>query len=210
MKQVKFSQITNLSGQVLKVSHTLSIRYYFKLFIPSLEYLYKYNLPVLLIVLISFSCTTKKAATKQAIVSAPQNKETFILKPFGYEPNIRNFKTNLPSSFKLQIYSMKNMHNPAVIDTIYKFYQRKSTLLIYKNAANRELFFAGNIYNSKIQLKNGVKVGMTRTDFFRCFSDLKPNSKDTIRVSSKKAPNSINFIFKKDKLNVIKIDYYID
>jgi len=166
---------------------------------------------IIIIALTLITACSTKSVTKIAVASRkPLEKDAFIVKPFGYEPSIKNFKTYLPSSFKLQVYSMKNIHNPAIIDTIYKFYQRKSELFIYKNVSNKELFFAGNIYSSKIQLQNGVKVGMNRNDFFQCFSNLSPNKKDTIRISSKRATNSINFIFKDNKLEVIRIDNYID
>jgi hypothetical protein len=156
------------------------------------------------------ACSRKPIAQSAKISVKPLEKDVFIMRPFGYEPTIKNFRTNLPSSFKLQVYSMKNIHNPSVIDTIYKFYQKKSELLIYKNSNKRELFFAGNIYNHKIQLRNGVRVGMSRDEFFRCFENFKPRNDDTIRISSKRAINSINFIFKGNKLKVIKIDNYID
>ncbi len=169
-----------------------------------------FGIVTLIISVVLASCSTKKLVKTPLIDAKPQDKEVFILKPLGYEPTIKNFKTNLPSSFKLQVYSMKNIHNPAITDTIYRFHQKNSEFFIYKNITNRELFFAGNIYTPKIQLKNGVKVGMSKVDFFRCFSNLKSNPKDTIRISSKKAANSVNFIFKDDKLNIIKIDNYID
>jgi hypothetical protein len=159
--------------------------------------------------IVVISCSNKKITTVP-IATNPIDKEAFIIKPFGYEPSIKNFKANLPSSFKLQVYSMKNIHNPTIIDTIYNFHQKNSKFLVYKNRNNRELFFAGNIYTDKIQLQNGIRVGISRADFYKRFNNLKPDQKDTIRISSKKAPNSINFIFKNDKLSVIKIDNYID
>jgi len=168
-----------------------------------------YGAILIMAIMVVSACTTK-TLTKSPLAIKPLDKEIFIIKPFGYEPTIKNFKANLPSSFKLQVYSMKNLHNPSIIDTIYRFHQRKSELFIYKNVNNKELFFAGNIYTDKIELRNGVKVGMARNDFFQCFSNLKPNAKDTIRISSKRATNSVNFIFKNNKLTVIKLDNYID
>ena len=165
---------------------------------------------ILLVSTLITSCLNKKLTKTPPGEIKPLEKEVFILKPFGYEPNLKNFKMNLPSSFKLHIYSMKNIHNPAVTDTIYKFYQNKSEFLIYKNVNNRELFFGGNIYTNKIKLRNGITIGMTRLEFLNCFSNLKSDAKDTIRLSSKKAPNSMNFIFRNNKLIVIKMDNYID
>ena len=164
----------------------------------------------LVILIVAISCSTKSITRPSPIANKPLDKETFTLKPFGYEPTIKNFRVYLPSSFKLQVYSMKNIHNPSVIDTIYRFHQSKSEFFIYKNVNNREMFFAGNIYTTKIKLNNGVKVGMDRSEFYKCFTNMKTSTRDTIRVSTKRATNSINFIFKKNKLDVIKIDNYID
>jgi hypothetical protein len=158
---------------------------------------------------IIFSCSAKHVPQSLPFKIGPVEKEVFILKPFGYDPTIKNFKTYLPS-FKLQVYAMGNFHHPKIIDTIYQFHRLKSQLFIYKNRANRELFFAGNIYDSRIQLQNGIRVGVSKDVFYHCFTNMKPSLKDTVRISSKEALNSINFIFKGNKLKVIKIDNYID
>lgn len=155
------------------------------------------------------SCSHRAAVQNTARSSKPVERESFIAKPFGYEPTVKNFKANLPS-YKLQIYTMKNIHNHAIIDTIYKFHKRKDELLIYKNVNNIEMFFAGRITSDRIKLKNGIMVGMSREDFFKSFTNLKPQTQDTIRISSKRAPNSFNFVFKGNKLIMIKIDNYID
>lgn len=137
-------------------------------------------------------------------------KEIFITDPFGYKPTIKNFTTNLFPQFKLQVYSIKNIHNPAVSDTIYRFYRKKSELFLYKTTDGKELFFAGNIFDSKVVFKNGVKVGIPKNDFFKSFTNLIPTLNDTIIIASKRATTLFKFIFKKDKLQVIKIDNYID
>ena len=101
------------------------------------------------------------------------------------------------------------MSDPTHIDSVFKFIHRSSDLIIYK-ASGREIFIGGNIYDNKVQLKNGVKVGMSREMFFHCFSDLKVSSLDTIRLFNKMSNNKFNFIFRKDKLSAIKIDQFID
>jgi hypothetical protein len=159
--------------------------------------------------LISMSCSHRAMVQSSISISKPVEKESFIAKPFGYEPTVKNFKANLPS-YKLQVYTMKNIHNHSIIDTIYKFHRRKDELLIYKNVNNIEMFFAGRISSDKIKLKNGVRVGMSRDEFYKSFTNLRPKAEDTVRISSKRAPNSFNFIFKGNKLIMIKIDNYID
>jgi hypothetical protein len=156
------------------------------------------------------SCVAKRTVKPLPFESNVMEKEIFIAKPFGYAPTIKNFSTYLPASYKTQVYSMKNIHNPTLTDTIYKFYKKKTELLVLKSAHKRELFFSGSIYDHHITLQNGVTAGMTRKEFFGRFTDLKPTTKDTVRLSSKQALNSVNFIFNGDKLKVVKFDCYID
>jgi hypothetical protein len=173
------------------------------------HHLVKLCLVILLIMMIFSSCGSSKNANK-SIESKPLAKEAFILKPFGYEPNIKNFSTFLPPTYKQQIYTTKNEHYPNITDSIFRFHHKRNELFIYKTNSKKELFVAGNIYDCRIILHNGIRVGMNRTDFFKCFNDIKYMSKDTLRISSRQAINSYNFIFKKNKLIAIKIDNYVD
>jgi hypothetical protein len=170
----------------------------------------KHCLVILLIMMIFSTCSSTEKIKKSPVETKTSDKENFISSPFGYEPNIKNFSTYLPSSYKQQIYTTKNKHYPNITDSIFRFYHKKNELFVYKTNSKRELFVAGNIYDNKIILHNGIKVGMNRSDFFKCFNDLKFNTKDTLRIISKQARNSYNFIFKNDKLKAIKIDNYVD
>ena len=107
------------------------------------------------------------------------------------------------------VYTVKNRLIPTQTDSIFRFYKRKSELFIYK-AYERELFIAGNIYDSRIVLRNGIKVGICRKDFQKCFSDLPVDKNDTIHLTSGKAINSIYFIFRNNVLKVIRIDNHFN
>jgi hypothetical protein len=154
----------------------------------------------------------KKPIEKKPITGMPTSitKENFLVDPFGYKPTIKNFSTQLFPQYKLQIYSIKNIHNPQVSDTIYRFYRKKSELFIYKTTQGRELFFAANIVDGKVVLKNGVKVGITREEFFNGFTNLKQTPEDSVRLGSKRSTTMFNFVFKNNRLQAIKINNYID
>jgi len=169
----------------------------------------KYNAIVLLGITFFTTCTIYKNVDKIG-VTKPLPKENFISNPFGYEASIKNFTAHLPSSYKLQVYTTKNKFYPKMVDSIFRFYHKKTELFIYKTYSKRELFVGGNIYDSRITLQNGIKVAINRDDFFKCFNDLKHNTLDTIRMVSKHAGTSYNFVFKHDKLKAIKIDNNID
>jgi hypothetical protein len=164
---------------------------------------------IVLVITLLIACGVKKGIEKPEFSAGPQTKENFILNPFGYEPSIKNFSVYLPS-YKLQIYTTKNRLNPSVKDSIFRFYRKKNELFIYKTKAGRELFVAANIYDNKILMQNRIRVGIDRSEFFKSFTNFKPSSEDTIRITSKKAGNTYYFIFKNDKLKIIKIDNYID
>jgi hypothetical protein len=132
-----------------------------------------------------------------------------VLYPFNYEPNVKNFSYYLRPCYKLQVYSVRNRLIPTQTDTIFKFYKKNSELFIYK-AYERELFIAGNIYDSRIVLRNGIKVGISRRDFQKCFTDLPVNNGDTIRLTAGRAINSMYFIFRNNILKVIRIDNHFN
>ncbi len=147
---------------------------------------------------------------KSTVVRTPISKEAVLANPFGYKPTIKNLSINLLPYYNLQIYSIRNIHNPQVSDTIYRFYRKKSELFIYKTITGRELLFAANIFDSKVVLKNGVRVGVTKEEFYNSFTNLKPITSDTVIIGSKKAATTQRFLFKHNKLDAIKIDNYID
>lgn len=138
------------------------------------------------------------------------SKENFLTDPFGYKPGIKNFTERLMPDYKLQVYSMKNNHNPKQSDTIYRFYRKKSELFVYKTMYGRELFFAANITDNKVVFKNGVKVGIDREDFFKRFNNFPVVQDDSIKIGTKRATIMFNFVFRNNKLKAIKINNYID
>lgn len=159
----------------------------------------------------TIACVKKPIDKKSMVVTHTSiTKENFLVDPFGYKPTIKNFSSQLFPDYKLQIYSIKNLHNPQVSDTIYRFYRKKSELFIYKTIEGRELFFAANIVEGKVVLKNGVKVGITREEFFNGFTNLKQTQEDSISLGSKRSTTVFNFVFKNNRLQAIKINNYID
>jgi hypothetical protein len=166
---------------------------------------------VFIAVLLISSCKVNQSVRKTNKVSyIPYSKTAFIEKPFGYAPSIKNFTKNLVPPFKIQRFVVANKHNPKQNDTIIKFYKGKSQLFIYKTKFNQELFFAGNICHKNIVLCNGVKVGMSRGEFYNSFIDLKYSPDDTVKIMAQGPGDTYAFIFKNDKIVSIGIQHYID
>ncbi len=137
--------------------------------------------------------------------TVPVMKAQLVQYPFSYEPTVKNFTYYLKPCYKLKVFTSPNRLIPSRTDTIFRFYRNKSELFIYK-AYEREIFIAGNIYDKRIIMRNGIRVGISRKDFIKCFTDLPVDKEDTIRLTSRKALNSMYFVFRKDKLKAIRID----
>jgi hypothetical protein len=175
-----------------------------------MKWIYNIIITSLVLVILVSCSNTHSIAGKDLKDIPPVTQKSFIEKPFGFEPTINNFRKNIVPPYKEQMYTMKNKYDPKLVDTIYRYYLKKSELFVYKTRAGRELFFAGNIYDNKISLFNGVYVGMHRGAFFNSFTDLKFNNNDTVKISSDQRVSRCKFIFKNDKLTGIKIENYID
>jgi hypothetical protein len=157
-----------------------------------------------------FGCKTQNIPNKTAATNKPIPHQTLIEKPFGFEPTIRNFSKKIIPPYKIQRYAVKNQHKTNETDSIYRFYYKKSELFIFKSKFGKEIFFAGNIVDKKIVLMHGIRVGISRKTFFDHFTDVKYTPDDTIKLTSKARMTNYKFVFKKDKLEGIKIDAYID
>jgi len=127
-------------------------------------------LVILLIMMIFSACSSSEKSKKSPVETKPLTKDNFMSGPFGYEPNIKNFSAYLPLSYKQQIYTTKNKHYANITDSIFRFYHKKNELFVYKTNSKRELFVAANIYDSRIVLHNGVKVGMNRNAFLNALT----------------------------------------
>jgi hypothetical protein len=165
----------------------------------------------LLLSVIVSSC--KPAKTFVQIRNAnylPIKKGDFITNSFGYEANVKNFTKNLVPPLKIQKFVKRNIHNPSQNDTIIKFYKGKTQLFIYKTKFKQEMFFAGVIYDKRLIMTNGIKVGMKRSDFFKAFTDLNYSDDDTVKIKLVAPADGFQFIFNKDKIKFIVIQHYID
>ncbi|MDP4210401.1 MAG: hypothetical protein Q8928_16440 [Bacteroidota bacterium] len=161
--------------------------------------------------LIFISCGVINPKPSAMPEAKPTPKEAFIQMPFGYEPTKQNFAINLPHSFKMEIYTLRSKVRPEVKDTFFRFYYRKSELFLFKNNNLKERLTVGKIADNRVVLVNGVKTGISRDKFFKCFTNLQSSLDDTIKIMSKQRTfNSFSFIFKNHKLFVIKFDNKID
>jgi hypothetical protein len=164
-----------------------------------------YVLAISLVALfISSICNAQQKGQAPKTDKNPVSIEAFLSNPVGYELTKANFQNNLPANYKVQIYLMKNKKTESK-DSIIRFYYRKSELFVFKTYRGAERFFSGIVYDSRFQLINGISTGMTRDEFFNCFTNLEKGQKDTIKITQAGIGLGCNFIFKSNKLKAIKL-----
>lgn len=135
--------------------------------------------------------------------------DQFIEKPFGYPETIGHFITNNGNKYRIQKLIVTNKHHPDLKDTIYRFFNRKSTILFYKTYSDKEFLLSGSVKDKKMIMVNGIRVGFTREEFIDSFKDLESiRQKDTVTFQNEGI--QYRFIFKKEKLKEITIDSYFD
>lgn len=159
---------------------------------------------LIVIVLISFSCSTNKST----ITYTPLSQSEFLDSPFGMKESIANFQSITKPKFKTEKVLRKNKHYPEKTDTIYKFKYKKSSVYFYKTHLNQEFLLVGKIIDKQIQLKNGIRIGITKNDFKARFNESLNWQNDSLELIGE--GTKYTFIFEKDHLSKIKIDNYFD
>lgn len=141
------------------------------------------------------------AIVASGLVSFNEGNDTFFEKPFGFEPNISNFKNSDNPEFKKKIFVIKRYPS----DTIYKFIYKKSYILINKSR-NGETYIGGIVKDKKFPLHKDIELGMSKKDLkLKFHQNLKQNN-DTLSLYNKNYGNSYDFIFKNDKLEYLRIN----
>lgn len=165
-----------------------------------------------LITFTSFLLIVSSCSRTQSIVSVKEavSSEKFLSSPFGHDESIKAFTRTLPKKTKIRKLVKRNAHYPEKTDTIYQFAYKSSEVLIYKTHFNREILIAGTVADSKVEMMNGLKVGITRNQLYHFIKDIKKTEADTLKISTPDNTRNINFIFKKDKLTKVMFTSYFD
>lgn len=135
------------------------------------------------------------------------SQKEFLEKPFGFKKSIENFSNNSNAQFKTQKLLRKNKHYPKKTDTIYQLTYKKSKIF-FKTYLGKKFLLTGNILNRQIELKNGIRIGITKDEFIKRFSNELKLNKDSLKMIGE--GTKYTFIFDKEKLYRINIDNYFD
>ncbi len=132
----------------------------------------------------------------------PVSIKEFTYQPFNFKPTIKNFKKMDSPSLKMQKSIFKN--HPT--DTIYKFHRGKNEIFINRSPQD-EIFIAAVIKSRRIELKGGIKTGMSLEELRNTFNKLLSKEKDNIiQIKGDQYPYTITFIFNRwNRLKLIRI-----
>lgn len=151
--------------------------------------------------------------------------------PFGYEPTLGNVMKKLGNPLQVRKEAVKNLHNPALLDTIYHLAADAVRLDIYKGRSN-EFLFAATIADRRIALRDDIHIGMTREEFCDKFHELRPMkhrqgqvsiadpetmttyllelSPAQITIANDAATVEYRFVFQQNRLRQINLAFYYD
>jgi hypothetical protein len=161
------------------------------------------KLKTLLVVAISAFQLMAFAQDKIKIRPDLPTVDDFLAKPFGVETNRKNLQVALPW-YKMKIATISNRYQATKTDTFFDFRYGKSRIVIVK-VNGRETLLEGKLTDSKTVLANGIKIGISRYEFFKSFANLKASPGDTLVLSSESKYNAFTFIFKNKELSDIII-----
>jgi len=142
------------------------------------------------------SCAVMQPPT--AVNIKPMLANELLEKPFGHSESIKDFKNNMPSGTKVQKLIRRNPRPNHRPDTIYNFMYKKSKWSVYKTQFNQEFVLGGVIRNPKVELANGIQIGMTKSKFIESIMDLTSDERDTVVIKHPKTNRTFNFYFDKN------------
>ncbi len=158
---------------------------------------------LLILLLASCAGVSKSELTRAKTIAI--SKEQFAASPFGFELTLHNFENHYKKVLKRQRYFIQNINNSAQTDTIYRYYRGKSKILFYKPMRLEAKIIGGTIRKPEVELRNGIRVGLSRKEFFWKFTDWLYDESDSLTIESPVAGCTFTFIFKHDKIKEIQI-----
>ncbi len=101
-----------------------------------------------------------------------------------------------------------NIHNPAIIDTIYTFSDNKNIIQIYRTQ-DKDFTFILDVSNPKFKFPGNIKPSMSKDDFSRKFNITELIDKK-VQLTNSNGNATYLFYFKRNKLKRISANLYLD
>ncbi|SRR6056297_678050 len=129
--------------------------------------------------------------------------EEFIQNPFPQKVDIDKFRKN-HRNLKYRKYIRTPQFNASLKDTVYRFFSGKTNVLFYKPQQKNKIYLLSTtIGDKKVQLKNGIRTGLSISQVRKKFVDFPELMNDTIRFSH--SNKMAAFIFEDNKVAKIMI-----
>ena len=185
---------------------------------------FKKNLLIISILLGMTSCNTLQLNKSEKLI--PKDNLRYNTKFTGANSNnitsyeCENFAANALNNYSVasirQEYKFLkctqepkvNIHNPAIIDTIYTFSDNKNIIQVYR-AQNKDFIFILDVTNPKFNLTGDVKPGMSKDAFSRKFN-ITEAIDEKLQITSTNGNTTYLFYFKRNKLKRISTNLYLD
>jgi hypothetical protein len=132
----------------------------------------------------------------------------------GSDPFAKDFEAMVSAIRGMQVEKkpFRNLHDSTKTDTLVIVSFGPSVIEYYKVQSNNSGFILeANIQSKDIEFKKGIRIGMSRKDFFALFEELegKPDLRSVI-ISTMEGLNQTEFIFTNDELSTVNYQSYFD
>jgi len=127
---------------------------------------------------------------------------------FETEPDTRNINDLYPLKFRINKEAFTNIHNSAIIDTLYTYTLDDNIIIIYKSA-DKDLLSLFDVTDSRLGIIGNISTGISKDQFSIIFN-IEPLTNDTIEIGNLDRTDFTRFYFTNDKLVRIRVEPYID
>lgn len=132
----------------------------------------------------------------------------------GAYPFAKDFELMLGSIGKYAITKtpVRNVQDSAQTDTLIRVTFGESDIEYYKIQASSTGFITGaTIASNEVELKSGIKIGMSLKEFVSIFAELKgQDNLHSVVISTEEGLNQTEFVFVDNRLSTIKYQSYFD
>jgi len=182
------------------------------------KYLKKVVLPFLVFITLS-SCKNDKpkalvvVENKEETLPAKIKEEASIESQYIInEPLIKQLELDLKNlalnqKFTLNVKPVFNKYDEKIVDTIKTFSFNNNKIEIYKSLYS-ELITVSEIRDRSFKFSDSISVGIEKMRFQKLVDE--PLNSDVIKVGNLEQTSVFTFLFRKDKLNVIFYQGYVD
>lgn len=121
---------------------------------------------------------------------------------------IAQIKKKYSRSLELKTTPIENIHDPSIIDTIYKFSNATNKISFYR-ARHRDFIRTFEVTKPYFNLYGCVSIGMQKKEFAKQFN-LPTSIPDTIKIGNKTKTAVLTFFFEDNKVSKIESTPYMD